>query len=128
MKISFSINWLKSIQPRKQRKFRKNAPLHIKGSFLHVHLAKDLRDKYKKRSLRVRVGDKVSVLRGQFKGKSGAVEKVSLNKERIFVQGVNLAKKDGAKIPYPLHPSNLLITTLVLDDKKRLKNVKERTN
>ncbi len=91
-------------------------------------LAKDLREKYSVRSVRIRVGDKVKVARGQFKGKTGVVEAVHIAKEKVFVKGVELVKKDGAKTAYPLHPSNLLITTLVVEDKRRFKNTKERTN
>ena len=51
-------------------------PLHLKGKFLVAHLVKDLRLKYGKRNARVRVGDKVRVLRGTFKGREGKVERV----------------------------------------------------
>jgi len=124
MRSIFSIKWLSSIQPRKQRKFRYNAPLHIKGKFLNVRLSKELQDKYKLRSLRVRSKDKVKILRGQFKGLEGVVERVDLSRERVFVKGAELLKKDGNKIAYPIHPSNLLIVTIGSDDKKRF-NIKE---
>jgi large subunit ribosomal protein L24 len=120
MKSAFSIKWLQSIQPRKQRKFRANAPLHIKGEFLNAPLAKELKEKHKVRSTRVRKGDKVKVARGQFKGKIGEVENVDIDKERIFINGVELVKKEGGKVPYPVHPSNVIITSLV-SDKRRFK-------
>ncbi|MBS1194889.1 MAG: ribosomal protein L24p/L26e, archaeal/eukaryotic, partial [Methanomicrobia archaeon] len=47
----------RSIQPRKQRKARYTAPLHIKGKFLSATLSKELREQYKRRSLRVVKGD-----------------------------------------------------------------------
>jgi large subunit ribosomal protein L24 len=124
MKSIFSLNWLRSTQPRKQRKFRFNAPAHIKGEFMNVHLAKDLRTKYGFRSLRVRKGDKVKILRGTFKGQSGTVERVVPAREQVFVSGANITKKDGGKVPYPLHPSNILLTSIVTDDKRRLKKQK----
>ena len=120
MKSIFSIQWLSSIQPRKQRKFRANAPLHIKGSFLSAKLSKELQEKRKTRSVRVRTGDKVKVLRGQFKGKTGTVDRVDINKERIYVSGVETVKKEGGKVPYPLHASNVMITSLA-QDKRRFK-------
>ena len=124
MKSMFSIHWLSSIQPRKQRKYRNNAPLHTRGSFLHANLAKDLREKYGMRSLRVRTGDKVKILRGQFKGVEGLVERVDLARERIFVKNAELAKKDGGKVNYPIHPSNVILTTVTTDDKKRFRKEK----
>lgn len=128
MKSTFSIQWLRSIQPRKQRKYRFNAPDHIRGKFMHVHLTKELRKKYNIRSLRIRKGDKVKVLRGSFKGTTGTVDEVSIAREQVFVSGVELTKKEGGNVPYPLHPSNLLLTTPLLDDKKRFKRQKSEEN
>ena len=126
MKSAFSLNWLRSSKPRKQIKFRLNAPQHIRGKFLNGNLSKELRQKYGRRTLRVRKGDKVKVMRGQFKGKTGTVEKVSINDSKIFVSDVNLIKKDGSKKNYPLEPSNLMITTLSLEDKKRVNKLNKR--
>ena len=53
MKSRFSIAWKGSSQPRKQRKFRVNAPLHVKGTFLNAPLIKDLRAKHGARTVRV---------------------------------------------------------------------------
>ncbi len=120
MKKLFSSKWLSSIQPRKQRKFRANAPLHIKGSFLSAQLSKELQSKQKTRSARVRVGDKVKIVRGQFKGKTGAVDLVNVSKEKIYVDGAHIVKKEGGKVPYPIHASNVVITSLS-QDKRRFK-------
>jgi large subunit ribosomal protein L24 len=120
MKSIFSMSWLRSVQPRKQRKFRHNAPEHVKGEFLNASLVKLLQTKHGVSSIRVRAGDKVKVLRGQFKNTVGLVERVDLSKTRIFVQGAELVKKDGGKVLYPIHPSKVEIQTLV-DDKKRFK-------
>jgi len=109
----------KSVQPRKQRLERYSAPLHKKQKYVHVHLTKDLRQKYGFRNVQVRKGDKVKLLRGQFKNKEDVVERVDLKKEKVFVKGVELIKKDGTKSSYPLNPSNLMITNLDLSDKKR---------
>ncbi|MDD3175027.1 MAG: 50S ribosomal protein L24 [Candidatus Nanoarchaeia archaeon] len=125
MKSIFSLSWLRSIKPNKQRKFRTNAPLHIKGEFLNAHLSKELRAKENVRSLRVRKGDKVKVLRGQFKSQSGVVEKVSVSKSKLYITGVALTKRDGSKSLYPIDPSNVMILELFKEDKKRLKNLKK---
>lgn len=126
MKSIFSNKWLSSIQPRKQRKFRMNAPLHIKGSFLSAPLSKDLQSKQNVKSARVRVGDKVKIVRGQFKGKTGAVDRVDVNNEKIYVNGAEVVKKEGGKVPYPIHASNVVITSLT-QDKRRFKNSKSQT-
>lgn len=121
MKTTFSSLWKRSVQPRKQRKYRKRAPLHVKRKFVNANLSKDLKKKYKKRSMNLRKGDSVKVMRGQFKNKTGKVEEVSLKKTTIYISGIEVVKKDGTKTRYPLHPSNLMITELNIDDKMRLK-------
>lgn len=121
MKTQFSNAWKKSKQTRKQRKYRHKAPLHLKHLFLSSHLSKDLMKKYGKRNIPVRKGDTVKIVRGQFKNHMGKIEKVFLKKTRVYVEGAETIKKDGSKISYPLHPSNLIITTLNLEDKERQK-------
>ena len=86
---------------------------------MHAHLDKPLREKHKTRAVRVRKGDKVKVLRGTFKGKTGKVERVDVRYEKIFITGIEVPKRDGSKSLFPLRPSNIMITELNLDDKKR---------
>jgi len=56
MKKKFSNSWKASKQVRKQRKFRYNAPLHIKHKFLSAHLSKELMKKYGTRNIPVKKG------------------------------------------------------------------------
>ena len=118
MKQTFSTHWISSTQPRKQRKYRHNAPLHVRGHFLHVHLSPELRTKHSTRAIRVRVGDEVKVLRGQFAGKTGKVERIDVTYTRVFVAGVENTKRDGGKKSYPMQPSKLMLTKLA-EDKRR---------
>lgn len=126
MKTKFSKSWKASKQPRKQRKYIANAPLHIKHKFLAAHLSKDLIKKYKRRSLPVRKGDIVKIVRGQFKKKVGKIEKVLTKKTRVHIENIQNIKKDGSKTFIPIHPSNLIITDLNLEDKKRQKILKKQ--
>jgi len=86
---------------------------------LGAHLSKELRTKYKKRSLVVHTGDTIKIMRGKFDGKSGKVEKVNISKCCVFVEGIQIQKANGQKTKVPLHPSNLMITGLNLSDKRR---------
>lgn len=86
---------------------------------MRVHLSESLRQAHKKRSLTARVGDKVAVLRGQFRKKQGKIERVDRRNIRIFVEGIEVVKKDGTKALFPFHPSNVMLTELALDDKRR---------
>jgi len=126
MKTKFAISWKRSVQPRKQRKYRHNAPLHIRQKFVSAHLSKELRKKYSRRSINLRKGDNVKVMRGQFRNKQGKVEEVDLKKTLIYISGIEISKKDGTKARRPLHPSNLLATELNVDDKMRNKVLKRK--
>jgi len=119
MKTKFSKTWNSSVQPRKQRKYRHNAPINIKRKFLTVNLTKELRTKHGARNTQIRKGDKVKVLRGNYKSKTGIVDLVNLSKLKIYVSGIEIIKKDGSKAKAPLNPTNLQITELKLDDKRR---------
>lgn len=120
----FSSTWKSSVQPRKQRKYRYNAPLHTKHKLLGAHLSEELRKKYSKRSVAVKKDDKVKVMRGQFKGIIGKIDRVDLKRSRVYVRGVEVTKKDGTKAFYPIHPSNLMILELNLGDKRRTEILK----
>ncbi len=127
MKKKFSANWKSSKQARKQRKYRYNAPLHVRQKFVHVHLSKELVKKYKTRNLGLKKGDKVKVVRGQFRKHTGNVERIDLKKINVYLTGVDVTKKDGTKALYPINPSNLVITELNLDDKMRQKIIERKT-
>lgn len=110
---------IKSKQPRKQRKARFNAPLHIRHKFMSAPLSEELRDKYGRRSFPVRKGDTVKIMRGDDKGKEGKVRSINLKEEKITIEGIVIAKSDISEVPRPIHPSNVVITKLELKDKMR---------
>ncbi|MAG47799.1 50S ribosomal protein L24 [archaeon] len=126
MKTQFSKTWVASKQRRKQKKYRLNAPLHIKHKFLSVNLSKELRAKHKKRSFPLRKGDLIKVLRGKYKGKSGKVEAVLLKRTKVHIEDIQRAKHDGSKKFIPLEPSNLQIIELDLTDKVRVKALERK--
>lgn len=109
----------KSKQPRKQRKARYNAPLHIRHKFMTAPLSEELQGKHGKRSFPIRKGDTVRVMRGDDKGKEGKVRSVDLKKEKITMEGVVVARSDLSEVPRPIPPSNVVITKLELKDKLR---------
>ena len=125
MKKKFSTKWKASKQPRKQRKYIANAPLHIKKKFVSVNLSKELRKKYGKRNIGLRKGDLVKIKRGKFKGRQGKILKIKLKLKKITVDGINVKKMDGSKVNVKLQHSNLQIIELNLDDKKRLEKLKK---
>ncbi len=117
---------MKTVQPRKNRKRAYNAPTHKRHIMMSAPLSPVLREKYGKRSIPLRVGDTVKVLRGNFKGKTEKVASIDLKRYVVFVTGVALKKANGEEAPRPLAPSNVQITELVLEDKKRIKALERK--
>ena len=72
------------------------------------------------KKIKIKKGDTVMVMRGEYKGQEGKVLRVYLEKERALVEGVNLMSKhtkpnaeypDGGiiKKEAPVHISNLML-------------------
>ena len=125
MESKFNKSWNSSKQPRRQIKFRANAPNHIKKTFMGATLDKSLREKYGRRSIEVRKGDEVKIMRGKFKGKQGKVGSVDIKQTRVQVDGIQRTKQGGEKLETWFHPSKIKIIILNVDDKKRLKSGKK---
>src|SRR3989338_655475 len=118
MKSEFSTSWIGSSQPRKQRKFRFNAPLHLRHKLLSANLSKELRKKHGMRSAVIRKGDEVLVTRGGFAKKKGKVLDVDLKRLKVTIDGLNRKRADGTKINVYIDPSNIQIQNIGSDDTK----------
>jgi len=99
-------------QPSKKRKARFQAPLHLRQKLVSVHLGKELRKQMKKRSIAIRKGDKVLVLRGKYKKKEGVVSRVDLGSLKIFVDGITTKNQRGKEFPLGMNPSHLVALQL----------------
>lgn len=93
----------------------------MRQRFMHAMLSPELRKEYKKRSAQVKKGDTVKVMRGDNAGVEGEVLSVDLKRCVITVAGVSNFRADGTEVPRPIHPSNVMITKLDLDDDEREK-------
>jgi len=109
-----------STQPRKQRKSRYQAPFHLRHKLMGAMLSPELREKHKIKSIPLRTGDIVKVMRGDHNGKEGKVAAVNLTSMTITIDGVSVTKSDGTEVPRPVQPSNVMIMKLETKDKKRL--------
>jgi len=114
-----------SAKPRKQRKQRFNADLHIKQHFVHAHISKELRQKLgiRLRSIELRKGDTVKVMAGSAKGKTGRVNRVILKNAKAEIEGITRKNSRGKEIFIPVSISNLYITDLDMHDKLRAEKV-----
>ena len=124
MKKEFSTAWKGSRQKRKQIKYKTKSPIHIKRKMLSVNLSKDLRKKQGTRNVELRREDKVKIMRGKFRGKSGKVITIKTKVLKVYVEGIQVKKQDGSKVNVPLNASNLQILELNMSDKKRFKKMK----
>jgi len=88
-------------------------------------LSKELRKRYGIRSIEVRKGDEVKIMRGKFAKKQGKVGKVDVSRTRIQIDGVQRAKLGGEKVETWFHPSNVKIVVLNEDDNRRMKREKK---
>lgn len=116
----------KTTQPRKSRKLLYNLPNHLARRRLSSHLSNDLIKKYDRRTMVLRKGDTVRVLRGDFRGTVGKVLEIDVKARRVHVEGVTVDKSDKTKKPRPIDPSNLEITKLDLTDKFRRDKIGEK--
>ena len=106
------------------------------------------RSNNKQPKLKIRKGDKVTVIAGNDKGKTGEVLEILLEKRRVLVKDVNVVTKhekpsagkpEGGlkKVEAPIHISNVMLLdpasgkpTRVgrkLDDKGKLKRYSKKT-
>ena len=92
-----------------------------------VHLSKDLISKYGIKNFPVRKGDLVRIVRGDAEkdeklnivGKEGKVIKIITDEGKVIIENINIAKADGKMKPRKLDPSAIVVTKLILEDKKR---------
>jgi len=121
MKKEFTTAWRESKQPRKQRKYLHNMPNHLRQRMMSATLDKDLRKKYGRRSLEIKKGDEVLIMRGKFAKKTGKVVEVNVKYQKVAVENIQNTKRDGSKVHVWFHPSKLKLKVLNLDDKMRIK-------
>jgi large subunit ribosomal protein L24 len=89
-------------------------------------ISKDLRKKYSRRSVRIMTDDTVKVVRGEYKGLTGKVTKISTETSGVAIEGNKKEKLKGEKIDVYIHSTNMIITSLNIDDKWRLKILEKK--
>lgn len=109
----------KTKQPRKSRKRLHEADHKERRKQMSAHLSEDLMLEYDRRSMPVREGDTVEIVRGDFAGHEGEILEVDRGRREIEIDGVSNRRADGTQVPRPIHPSNVIITDLHLTDPQR---------
>lgn len=83
------------------------------------NLSDDLKKQYNKRNTGVVKGDTVKIVRGEYKGVEGKVEKINTEKGKLSIEGVQREKIKGGNVKVLIHASNVIISSLNMDDKYR---------
>mgnify|MGYP001157229374 FL=1 len=139
---------VRSSQPRKQRKAAGSAPIHAQRKRIRARLALEDGSYSTVRTVTVRAGDTVKVVRGDFgfpnsvksdergkraqgkrgaSGVSGVVIQVNAN-GMLHIEGVTVTKSDGKDEPFPIRASNVVVTKLDDSDSKRMAKILSREN
>jgi large subunit ribosomal protein L24 len=106
-------------KPGKQRKMLYNAPHHIRHKLICAPLSPDLISSKGAKTLPVRKGDTIQIVRGDNKGFEGKISRVDLKRYRIFIEGLTREKVDGTNVFISIHPSKVILKKLNLDDRWR---------
>ena len=128
--------------PRRQRKAHFTASNVLRRKQMAAQVDPKLRERMANRgkkskayprSLPVRKGDRVRVVRGQEyignnppvkirdppRGRAHRVTGVNTRNRKIFVEGKTYEKADGSKVPFPIDPSNVVIVNPDWSDPRR---------
>ena len=108
-----------SKSPGKQRKKLHSSPIHANKNRLKCRLDEFLQEEYGLRSLVVKTGDLTKIMRGQFRDTEGKVIRVDYKDVQVFIDNATVTKSDGKEVNIPLHPSNLMLVKLELDDERK---------
>ncbi len=117
---NWSSNWKSSTNPSKQRKYRENAPLHVKDKLISANMDKELREELDTRNITIRTGDRAKVMRGDHKGREGIINRIDRDKGVVFIEGIQNERQDGSKSQLPIRPSNIQLTALNVDELTRI--------
>ena len=101
-----------------------NPSLALRSKLMSSHLSKELREAHGRRSVRVVPGDSVIVMRGIYRDATGKIDKVDPARG-VVIGGIKEEKRAGEKFDVYINPSNILVTSLNLDDKWRASKIRD---
>jgi large subunit ribosomal protein L24 len=94
-------------------------PKHILDARICSSLTDDLRKQYGRRSARVVKGDTDKVMRGEYAGIEGKVEKINTERGTLAIEGVQREKIRGGNVKVQIHASDVTIMSFNLQDTYR---------
>src|SRR3712207_4786796 len=96
-----------------------HVPKHQRDKMVGAVLEESLRKQYGRKNIRVIRGDSVRIMRGEYKGVEGKVEKVNTEHATLHIEGIQREKIRGGQVKVPIHSSNVMVISLNLDDDYR---------
>jgi large subunit ribosomal protein L24 len=103
-------------------------PKHQRDKMVGAMLEDSLRKQYGRKTIRVIKGDSVRVMRGEYKGVEGKVEKVHTERATFHIEGIQREKIRGGQVKVPIHSSKVMVIGLNLDDDYRSSKLQRGTN
>jgi len=103
-------------------------PKHRRDKLVGAVLEDSLRKQYGRKNIRVIRGDSVRIMRGEYKGVEGKVEKVNTEQTTFHIEGIQREKIRGGQVKVPIHSSNVMVISLNLDDDYRSSKLQGATN
>jgi large subunit ribosomal protein L24 len=100
---------------------------HKRDKMVGAVLEDSLRQQYRIKKIRVVKGDSVRVMRGEYKGVEGKVEKVNTEHATFHIEGIQREKIRGGQVKVPIHSSNVMVISLNLEDNYRSTKLKGAT-
>ncbi len=100
--------------------------ISTKKTLVCSNLSNDLQKQYSKRSTSVIKGDTVKIMRGEYKGVEGKVEKINTGKGKLSIEGVQREKIKGGQVKVQIHASNVRLSSLKLDDNYRKNKIENK--
>jgi large subunit ribosomal protein L24 len=103
-------------------------PKHQRDKMVGAMLEDSLRKQYGTKNVRVVKGDSVRVMRGEYKGVEGKVDKVNTEHATFHIEGIQREKIRGGQVKVPIHSSNVMVIGLNLDDDHRSRKLQRGIN
>jgi large subunit ribosomal protein L24 len=112
--------------PRRQRRALYTASTFERRVRMAVPLSRELRRRFRRRSVPLRKGDTVRVMSGSFVGREERVAKIDRRGYSVTLDNVTLKTGEAKLKPLPIRTSHLVLTKLNLADAWRRRSLQVR--
>ncbi len=108
-----------SKKPNKSRKEQYTLPKHKASKSVKGHLNEKLRKEISKRSISLRKGDTVKIVRGEFVGKEAKITQINRSGRKLYLEKIVKKKSNGQEWQVPIDASKIIVIDVEKTDRKR---------